>query len=104
MTEIHELASAALRRVQRADFILPRLLDIDDAARYLGTSDKSVRALIAAGELGYIQKIPGRSPYLLDRLELDDWVNHNKRFAAGVESPDATPKTSPELRAEREGR
>jgi excisionase family DNA binding protein len=78
MSEIHELASAALHRVQRADLIPPRLFDIDDSARYLSMSDKAVRELIAAGELPYIQKIPGRSPYLIDRIELDKWVERNK--------------------------
>jgi excisionase family DNA binding protein len=81
MEEIHQLASAALRRVQRADLIPPRLLDIDDAGRYLSMSDKAVRELIAVGELPFIQKIPGRSPYLLDRVELDAWVEKNKRSA-----------------------
>jgi excisionase family DNA binding protein len=81
MEEIRELASAALRRVQRADLIPPRLLDITDSARYLAMSDKAVRELIARGELPYIQKIPGRSPYLLDRTELDNWIERNLRSA-----------------------
>jgi len=82
-TTIEQLASAALRRVQRADLIPPRLMDIDDSARYLAMSDKGVRELIAAGELPYIQKIPGRSPYLLDCRDLDTWVERNKRSALG---------------------
>jgi len=43
MRDITELASIALRRVQRGNQIAPRLLDITDAGRYLGMSDKSVR-------------------------------------------------------------
>jgi Helix-turn-helix domain len=68
-------------QVQRAELILPRLLDITDAGRYLAMSDKGIRELIQAGELSYIQKIPGRSPYLLDRIELDKWVVRNLRTA-----------------------
>lgn len=65
-------------RVQRGSQIPPRLLDIDDAARYLAMSDKAVRELIMAGELHYIQKVPGRSPYLLDRVDLDEWIMRSK--------------------------
>lgn len=72
--QLEELA----RRVRRGMDIPPRLLDITDAARYLGTSDKAVRKLIAGGELPYIQRIAGRSPYLLDINDLDDWIDRNK--------------------------
>ena len=44
-------------------------------------SDKGVRALIAAGELPFIQRIRGRSPYLLDRAELDKWIERSKTSA-----------------------
>jgi len=81
MEEIRELASAALRRVQRADLVPPRLFDIDDSARYLAMSDKGVRELISNGELPFIQRVPGRSPYLIDRIELDRWIERNKRSA-----------------------
>jgi excisionase family DNA binding protein len=79
MKAVEELASCALRRVLRGDQIPPRLLDIDDAARYLGTSDKTIRELILRGELAYLQKIPGRSPYLLDIRDLDLWIERNKQ-------------------------
>jgi excisionase family DNA binding protein len=80
--EMTELVARAMHRVQRGAEIPPRLLDIDDAARYLAMSDKSVRELIQQGELGYIQKIPGRSPYLLDRIELDKWIERSKTSLA----------------------
>jgi excisionase family DNA binding protein len=76
--QVSQLVGHALRRVQLGSEIAPRLLDITDASRYLAMSDKSVRSLIQAGKLSYIQKIPGRSPYLLDRMELDQWVLKNK--------------------------
>jgi hypothetical protein len=34
--------------------------------------------LIVADELPYIQKIPGRSPYLIDIRDLDKWIEKNK--------------------------
>lgn len=74
LAQLEELA----RRVQRGSQLSPRLLDIADAARYLGTSDKAVRRLIAGGELPYIQRIAGRSPYLLDLEDLDGWIERNK--------------------------
>jgi hypothetical protein len=42
-------------------------------------SDKGIRELIVQGELPYVQKVPGRSPYLLDLRDLDSWVEKNKR-------------------------
>ncbi len=68
-------------QVQRANQIPPRLFDITNAAKYLSMSDKGIRELIHAGELSYIQKIPGRSPYLLDRVELDKWIDRNLHSA-----------------------
>jgi excisionase family DNA binding protein len=78
LASVMELVSHAVRRVQRGADIQPRLLDIDDSARYLAMSDKSVRELIQLGELPYIQKLPGRSPYLLDTKDLDKWIEHSK--------------------------
>jgi hypothetical protein len=71
--DIEQLASRALQRVVRGSEISPRLLDIQDSARYLAMSDKGIRELIIAGQLPYVQKITGRSPYLLDRVDLDRW-------------------------------
>lgn len=69
----------SVRRVERGDQLRPRLLDITDAGRYLSMSDKGIRELIVQGELPYVQKVPGRSPYLLDLRDLDSWVEKNKR-------------------------
>ena len=82
LASVAELVSHAVRRVQRGSEIQPRLLDIDDAGRYLGMSDKSVRELIQQGELPYIQKLPGRSPYLLDTKDLDKWIERSKIHSA----------------------
>ena len=81
LANVTELVSHAVRRVQRGAEIAPRLLDIDDSARYLAMSDKAVRELIANGELPYIQKVPGRSPYLIDIRDLDKWIERAKTSA-----------------------
>jgi excisionase family DNA binding protein len=78
LTNVTELVTHAIRRVQRGSEVPPRLLDIDDAARYLAMSDKAVRELITQGELPYIQKVPGRSPYLIDIKDLDRWIEASK--------------------------
>jgi excisionase family DNA binding protein len=75
------LVGDLLRRVQRGDQIPPRLLDIEDAGRYLGASGKIIRQLIQRGELPFVQRIPGRSPYLLDIKDLDHWIDANKQRA-----------------------
>lgn len=75
LADVREL----VRRVERGDQLRPRLLDITDADRYLSMSDKGIRELIVRGELPYVQKVPGRSPYLLDLRDLDSWVEKNKR-------------------------
>jgi excisionase family DNA binding protein len=76
--DVQELARRACERVQRASQIPPRLLDIDDAARYLSVSDKAIRELITQGQLAYVQKIAGRSPYLVDIRDLDRWIEKSK--------------------------
>jgi excisionase family DNA binding protein len=81
LANMADLVSHAVRRVQRGAEVPPRLFDIDDAARYLAMSDKAVRELIAGGELPYIQKLPGRSPYLLDVRDLDRWIDRAKTSA-----------------------
>jgi hypothetical protein len=78
IAEVRELASHALRRVRAGAEIAPRLLDLADAARYLAMSDKGLRELIQGGEVPYIQKIAGRSPYLVDIRDLDKWVERSK--------------------------
>ena len=58
-----------------------RLLDVTEAGRYLGVSHKVIRQLVQASELPYIQRVRGRSPYLLDIRDLDQWVELNKTRA-----------------------
>jgi excisionase family DNA binding protein len=58
-----------------------RLLHITAAGKYLGVSHKVIRQLVQAGELPYIQRVRGRSPYLIDIRDLDQWIDLNKTRA-----------------------
>ena len=63
----------------RIDATIPRrLLNVTSAGRYLGVGHKVIRQLIQSGELAYVQRIPGRSPYLLDVRDLDVWIERHK--------------------------
>jgi excisionase family DNA binding protein len=61
---------------------LPRLLRTTEAARYLGLGSKAVRQLIVCGILPYVQMKPGNSPFLLDRCDLDRFIETHKVSAA----------------------
>ena len=65
--------------VRRPDLgVVPRLLRTNDAARYLAIGSKAIRALIMSGELPYVQLRPGNSPFLLDRRDLDKFIDIHK--------------------------
>ncbi len=51
----------------------PRFLTLADVAEILATSVVQVRALIAAGELRYIQ-IGGRQQYRVETVELEAYI------------------------------
>jgi excisionase family DNA binding protein len=54
-------------------------LRVRDTARYLGISRKAVRALVLTGKLKVVQmKAGGNSPFLIDRLDLDKFIETNK--------------------------
>jgi excisionase family DNA binding protein len=75
ITEVRDLV-AFVRKVKGQ--LPPRLLDLAGAAHYLAMSDKAVRKLIQCGELPYIQRVAGRSPYLVDVRDLDRWIERSK--------------------------
>lgn len=58
--------------------VVPRLLRVREAACYLGMSTKAIRQLIMSGELPYVQRKPGNSPFLIDRRDLDRWTETHK--------------------------
>jgi excisionase family DNA binding protein len=53
----------------------PRLLSVDDAARYLGRTPKALRHMIAGGALPAVRE--GTRVHL-DRVDLDRWVAMRK--------------------------
>jgi excisionase family DNA binding protein len=62
----------------------PRLLTLKQAAEYIGHSVDLVREMVVSRELPHILKGSGkeRSHVLIDRLDLDNWVEKNKVRAA----------------------
>ncbi len=64
-----EIARAAMHQVQ------PALLNVKEAAIYLGRSEQSVQHLIFARELPVVRV--GRRVHL-DRRDLDGWIEKNK--------------------------
>lgn len=51
---------------------------VEQAARYLSLGTKAIRTMITEGRLPYVQLKPGNSPFLLDRYDLDKWIETNK--------------------------
>jgi excisionase family DNA binding protein len=76
------LRSANSKPTNRSAAVIPRLLRTREAANYLGMSGKAVRALIMAGRLPYVHMKAGNSPFLLDRADLDRFIEANKTPAA----------------------
>ncbi|HET9741748.1 MAG TPA: helix-turn-helix domain-containing protein [Terriglobales bacterium] len=64
--------------------VTPRLYNVKQAALYLGIGAKAVRQLITQGRLPYVQRKPGNSPFLIDRLDLDRWIESNKMPATHI--------------------
>jgi excisionase family DNA binding protein len=61
--------------------VTPRLLDTDEAARYLGVCGGTVRSLIAKGKLTAIRP-PGMRRLLFDVRDLDVLVEQWKRASS----------------------
>jgi len=56
----------------------PRLLPLKKAAEYLGLTVWAMRERIWAGQIPVVQFPGGRKQYI-DRLDLDDFIEQNKR-------------------------
>ncbi|HEV8131285.1 MAG TPA: helix-turn-helix domain-containing protein [Acidobacteriota bacterium] len=56
----------------------PRLMRTSEAARYLGLGAKALRQLINSGELPYLQLQGKNSPFLVDRRDLDKFIDRHK--------------------------
>jgi excisionase family DNA binding protein len=56
-----------------------RLMRLKTAAQYLCVSSGTLRSIIQRGELPIIKLAEtGHSPWLIDRLELDAWIERSK--------------------------
>lgn len=70
------------RLKSNSDPTAPRLLRTTEAARYLGLGSKAIRHLIVSRQLPFVQMKPGNSPFLLDRRDLDKFIEMHKTPAA----------------------
>ena len=56
-----------------------RLMRVKQAAAYLAMSPGQLRALVQRGEIPKISTTEnGHSPFLFDKLDLDQWIQRNK--------------------------
>jgi excisionase family DNA binding protein len=53
----------------------PRLLNVDEAAAYIGRTPKALRHMIASGAIAVVRE---GSRLHLDRADLDDWIEMRK--------------------------
>jgi len=58
--------------------LVPRLMRTGEAARYLGLGAKALRHLITSGQLPYLQLQRKNSPFLIDRRDLDRFIDRHK--------------------------
>lgn len=55
--------------------IIPRLLTVAEAARYLGRTEKSIRHLTQRRKLSSIR---GDGRVMFDRIDLDAWIERHR--------------------------
>ena len=60
---------------------LPRLISFNQAAEYLGISDRYLRALVSEGVFCVVRHKQDGNKYL-DRYDLDAYINQKKQGAA----------------------
>jgi len=70
------IPSSGIASVERVA-IVPRLLRLKDAARYLSMGAKALRQLINSGRLPYVQ-LGKNAPFLVDRRDLDEFIERHK--------------------------
>ena len=59
-----------------------RWFTVDEAAEYLRCSSQTIRSAMHRGDLRCSQLGPEGSPYLLDRLDIDRFLERRKRVLA----------------------
>ena len=73
--ESEELLTGAFHNQPQSSVIMPRLLTVADAARYLGRTEKSIRHLVQRRKLASIR---GDGRVMFDRTDLDAWIKRNR--------------------------
>src|SRR4051812_40274825 len=69
-------AEVIVRRLEPLVGMRQRLMDVHDAAQYLGMTENAIREKASAGDLPYI-RIDGRLRF--DRREIDRWIDRAPR-------------------------
>jgi excisionase family DNA binding protein len=73
---IEAIANAVALKLERMAGMQQRLMDVHDAARYLGMTENAIREKASAGELPCV-RIDGKLRF--DRRELDRWIDRAPR-------------------------
>lgn len=73
-SRIYELGDS-LTGAGTSSTLMPRLLSVADAARYLGRTEKSIRHLVQRRKLSSIR---GDGRVMFDRSDLDAWIQRNR--------------------------
>lgn len=79
LAKLDEIAGLLRELVSRERPKPQRLLRLREAAHYLHISVGQLRGVIQRGELAVVRQSDGtRAPWLLDRTDLDGWVEKSK--------------------------
>ena len=72
------IAAAIASRLMDSNVLIPRLLTLDQAAKYLGLTKEALKAKV---HLGRIPTVDLDKKLRFDRLDLDRMIEQNKRVA-----------------------
>ena len=72
------IAEAIASRLMNSNVLIPRLLTLDQAAKYLGLTKEALKAKV---HLGRIPTVDLDKKLRFDRLDLDRMIEQNKRVA-----------------------
>jgi len=73
------MANQDVKRAQRIDNPLPRLMTIKQTAQYLGLTTWAIRERVWAGALPVVT-FPGGKKQYVDRLDLEYFIERNKKI------------------------
>ena len=79
MCSVYSESGGGSSPMTKRDNSARRLLRLKPAADYLSVSAATLRAIVQRGELPIIKLAEnGHSPWLIDRMELDAWIERSK--------------------------